>query len=53
VAHVLEALDRERVTVAAALGIRARTALEWTIWPMTPQVMTCTKPFTTSPVSRH
>ena len=29
VAHVLEALDRERVTVAAALGIRARTALEW------------------------
>ncbi|MCX7670253.1 MAG: NAD/NADP octopine/nopaline dehydrogenase family protein [Anaerolineae bacterium] len=29
VAHVLEALDRERVTVAAALGIRAQTALEW------------------------
>jgi opine dehydrogenase len=29
VARVLEALDRERVTVAAALGIRARTALEW------------------------
>jgi opine dehydrogenase len=29
VALVLEALDRERVTVAAALGIRARTALEW------------------------
>ncbi len=26
---VLEVLDRERVTVAAALGIRARTALEW------------------------
>ncbi|MDI7277716.1 MAG: NAD/NADP octopine/nopaline dehydrogenase family protein, partial [Anaerolineae bacterium] len=29
VARVLEALDRERVTVAAALGIRARPALEW------------------------
>lgn len=29
VARVLDALDRERVTVAAALGIRARTALEW------------------------
>jgi opine dehydrogenase len=29
VGRVLEALDRERVTVAAALGIRARTALEW------------------------
>jgi opine dehydrogenase len=29
VARVLEALDRERVTVASALGIRARTALEW------------------------
>jgi opine dehydrogenase len=29
VARVLEALDRERVTVAAALGIRARTAPEW------------------------
>ena len=28
-AIVLEALDRERVTVASALGIRARTALEW------------------------
>jgi len=28
-ARVLEALDRERVTVASALGIRARTALEW------------------------
>jgi opine dehydrogenase len=26
---VLEALDRERVTVASSLGIRARTALEW------------------------
>ncbi len=26
---MLEALDRERVTVAAALGIRAQTALEW------------------------
>ena len=26
---VLEVLDRERVTVAAALGIRARTGLEW------------------------
>jgi len=25
----LETLDRERVTVASALGIRARTALEW------------------------
>ena len=29
VARVLEALDRERVTVASALGIRARTALDW------------------------
>jgi opine dehydrogenase len=29
VARVLEALDRERVTVAAALGIRAQTAQEW------------------------
>ncbi|MBN1954539.1 MAG: NAD/NADP octopine/nopaline dehydrogenase family protein [Anaerolineae bacterium] len=29
VARMLEALDRERVTVAASLGIRARTALEW------------------------
>jgi opine dehydrogenase len=28
-AKVLEALDRERVTVAASLGIRGRTALEW------------------------
>ncbi|MBN2046404.1 MAG: NAD/NADP octopine/nopaline dehydrogenase family protein [Anaerolineaceae bacterium] len=29
VALVLEAIDRERVTVASALGIRARTAQEW------------------------
>jgi opine dehydrogenase len=29
VARLLEVLDRERVTVAAALGIRARTAMEW------------------------
>lgn len=29
VAAVLEALDRERVTVAAALGIRAQTGMEW------------------------
>jgi opine dehydrogenase len=29
VARVLEALDRERLTVAAALGIRAQSALEW------------------------
>jgi opine dehydrogenase len=29
VARVLEVLDRERVTVASALGIRARTAMEW------------------------
>lgn len=29
VGRVLEVLDRERVTVAAAMGIRARTALEW------------------------
>lgn len=29
VARVLEVLDRERVTVASALGIRAQTALEW------------------------
>jgi len=29
VARVLETLDRERVTVASSLGIRARTAQEW------------------------
>ncbi len=29
VARILEVLDRERVTVASALGIRARTAQEW------------------------
>lgn len=29
VARMLEVLDRERVTVASALGIRARNALEW------------------------
>ena len=29
VARVLEALDRERVTIAASLGIRAQTAMEW------------------------
>lgn len=29
VAHVLEALDEERVSVAAALGIRAMSAREW------------------------
>jgi opine dehydrogenase len=29
VARLLEVIDRERVTVASALGIRARTALEW------------------------
>ncbi len=29
VAKVLEVVDRERVTVASALGIRARTAMEW------------------------
>ena len=29
VARVLEVLDRERVTVASSLGIRARTATEW------------------------
>jgi opine dehydrogenase len=29
VARVLEVLDRERVTVASSVGIRARTALEW------------------------
>ena len=29
VARVLEVLDRERVTVASAVGIRARTAIEW------------------------
>jgi opine dehydrogenase len=29
VARTLEVLDRERVTVAASLGIRSRTALEW------------------------
>ena len=29
VARVLETLDRERVTVASSLGIRAQTGLEW------------------------
>ncbi len=29
VGRVLEELDRERVTVAASLGLRARTAMEW------------------------
>jgi opine dehydrogenase len=29
IASVLEVLDRERVTVAAALGLRAQTAQEW------------------------
>jgi opine dehydrogenase len=29
VAHILEVLDRERVTVASSLGIRARTGMEW------------------------
>lgn len=29
VARMLEVLDRERVTVASSLGLRARTALEW------------------------
>jgi len=29
VARMLEVLDRERVTVASSLGIRARTAIEW------------------------
>jgi opine dehydrogenase len=29
VARVLETMDRERVTVASALGIRAQTAMEW------------------------
>jgi len=29
VARVLEVLDRERVTIASSMGIRARTALEW------------------------
>jgi opine dehydrogenase len=29
VARMLEVLDRERVTVASALGLRARTAMEW------------------------
>lgn len=28
-ARLLEVLDRERVTVASSLGIRARTAMEW------------------------
>jgi opine dehydrogenase len=28
-AHVLEVLDRERVTIAAALGVHARPALRW------------------------
>ncbi len=28
-ARVLEVIDRERVTIAAALGVRAQTALEW------------------------
>ena len=31
VARVLEVLDRERVTVASSLGLRARTAMEWLV----------------------
>lgn len=31
VARVLEVIDRERVTIASALGLRARTGLEWLI----------------------
>ena len=31
VARVLEVLDRERVTVASSLGLRARTGLEWLV----------------------
>ena len=29
VARILEVLDRERVTIASSLGIRARTGMEW------------------------
>ncbi len=29
VAHILEVVDRERMTVAAALGVRATSAVEW------------------------
>jgi opine dehydrogenase len=29
VAHLMEVIDRERVTVAAAIGVRATTAREW------------------------
>jgi len=29
VARVLEVLDRERVTIAASLGVRARSAMDW------------------------
>jgi opine dehydrogenase len=29
--RILEVIDRERVTVAAALGVRAQTALEWLV----------------------
>lgn len=28
-AHMLEVIDRERVTIGACLGVRAQTALEW------------------------
>lgn len=31
VSRMLEVLDRERVTVASSLGLRARTALEWLV----------------------
>ena len=29
VAHLMEVLDRERVTVASAIGVRAVTAKDW------------------------
>jgi len=41
-------LDRERVTVAASLGIRARTAMEWLKMAYDTTGLTCMKPFTTN-----
>jgi opine dehydrogenase len=53
VAKVLEALDRERVTVASSLGIRARTAMEWLKLSYDATAMTSMKPFTTSRLLRY
>lgn len=47
VARVLEVIDRERVTVAAALGIRARRRSGWR-WRTMQRAIHSMKPFRTS-----